>query len=119
MNERLRRPGEHETAPKHAKPEPAPPAKPDLQRTSAPQLRRLASTIGNRALTTMLQRAPVASAADVAAASPSGALAQLRDELDDTFVDEAQCLIWLGQLGPGERALVAKDRPMLQQMSDA
>ena len=51
--------------------------------------------------------------------APTGPLAELRDELDDTFVDEDKCLRLLGQLGDGERILVGRDATMMQQMADA
>ena len=46
-------------------------------------------------------------------------MAKLRDELDDTFVDEAECLKLLGQLGDGERIFVVEDATMMQEMADA
>ena len=98
---------------------PAPPAPAALSRASVPEVLRFATAFGNRATVQALQRQPVASAADVAAKSPSGPLAKLRDELDDTFVDEDACLEWLGQLGPGERTLVGRDTTMMGQMVDA
>ena len=101
------------------KPSPALPAPETLARSSAPQVLRFATAFGNRATAQALQRHPVADAAAVAKGSPSGPLAKLRDELDDTFVDEGDCLMWLGQLGPGERELVAKDNTMMRQMVDA
>jgi hypothetical protein len=66
-------------------------------------------------------RAPrvAADAAAAAAMAPTGPLAQLRDELDDTFVDEDKCLTLLGQLGDGERILVGRDATMMQEMADA
>jgi hypothetical protein len=79
----------------------------------------LAGQISNRAFAAAIARAPVADAAAGAAVAPSGPLAQLRDELDDTFVDEDACLRYIGQLGPGERALVARDDTMLREMADA
>jgi hypothetical protein len=81
---------------------------------------RLASRIGNHAFGRVL-RAPrvAADAASAAALTPTGPLAQLRDELDDTFVDEDKCLQLLGQLGEGERTLVGRDATMMQQMADA
>src|SRR5262245_24784042 len=87
---------------------------------SHPQARMVASGIGNAAFS-QLMRAPrvAADAAAAAAMAPEGPLAKLRDELDDTFVDEDACLGWLGQLGEGERILVGRDATMMQQMADA
>ena len=67
-----------------------------------------------------VQRSEEATTAEEAAAvAPDGPLQQLRDELDDTFVDEDECLRLIGLLGPGERQLVARDHTMMQQMADA
>jgi hypothetical protein len=84
------------------------------------QATRFASGIGNAAFG-RLRRAPrvAADAGAAAAMAPTGPLAQLRDELDDTFVDEDKCLQLLGQLGDGERILVGRDATMMQQMADA
>jgi hypothetical protein len=83
--------------------------------------RSLAGTIGNAAFGRMLLRAPptAADTATVATSAPGGPLAKLRDELDDTFVDEAACIAYLGQLGPGERTLVSRDATLRRQMIDA
>lgn len=68
-----------------------------------------------------LQRVPrdAADAAEAAGLAPGGPLARLRDELDDTLVDEDECLTLLGQLGDGEKVLVGRDSAMMAQMADA
>ena len=86
--------------------------------------RELASRVGNAAFARhvaggRLLRQPAADAATAATAAPSGPLKKLRDELDDTFVDEDDCLTWIGQLGEGERVLVGKDETMMKQMAEA
>src|SRR4051794_17894554 len=87
---------------------------------SAGQAASLASGIGNAAFTRVMRAPRVAANAGAAAAlAPNGPLAQLRDELDDTFVNEGKCLRLLGQLGDGERILVGRDNTMMQQMADA
>ena len=58
-------------------------------------------------------------AAEAAKADDKGPLAKLRDELDDTFVDEDACLRWLGELNDRELYLVGEDGRMLEQMGDA
>lgn len=82
-----------------------------IGRMSSPEraqlARSLAGHMGNAAFSRMIMRAP------------DGPLAKLRDELDDTFVDEDDCLTWIGQLGPGEKTLVGRDATMRQQMIDA
>jgi hypothetical protein len=83
--------------------------------------RSLVGHMGNAAFSRMIMRAPptAATAAAAAALAPDGPLSKLRDELDDTFVDEDDCLTWIGQLGPGEKTLVGRDATMRQQMIDA
>ncbi len=44
---------------------------------------------------------------------------QLRDELDDIFVDEAACLRYIGQLDPATMTRVKKDKWMLGRMARA
>jgi hypothetical protein len=106
-----------------AAPEAATPA-PALLRTPAAMspaaASQIATRLGNAAFSRLL-RAPrtAADAADAAGMAPGGHLAELRDELDDTFVDEDKCLKLLGQLGDGERVLVGRDATMMQQMADA
>ena len=103
-------------------PVPVPDSAPSAALLRSPaQARRLAATLGNAAFGTLVARAPrtAADTASAAAMAPDGPLAQLRDELDDTFVDEDKCLQLLGQLGEGERTLVGRDSTMLQQMADA
>jgi hypothetical protein len=103
-------------------PQVAAPASGPLLRTPAGAMspRVVASGMGNAAFS-RLMRAPrvAADAASAAGMAPDGPLAQLRDELDDTFVDEDKCIGLLGQLGDGERILVGRDATMLQQMADA
>src|SRR5688500_3163679 len=106
-------PAERDSTPAPAPPLPEAAA---LAQAGAPAVLRFAQTFGNAATARALQRHPVADAAEVAKQSPSGPLAKLRNELDDTFVDEGDCLKWLGQLGPGERELVSKDKTMMRQM---
>ena len=82
---------------------------------------QVASRVGNAAFGRLL-RAP-RTAADAPPPRPgwprAGTSKELRDELDDTFVDEDKCLRLLGQLGDGERVLVGRDAAMMQQMADA
>jgi hypothetical protein len=83
---------------------------------SVTQATRLASGIGNLAFSRLMRAPRVApDAAAAAAMAPTGPLAQLRDELDDIFVDEDKCLKLLGQLGDGERILVGRDATMMQE----
>ncbi len=58
----------------------------------------------------------VATAEAGAAVAPTGPLAQLREELDDIFVNEGDCLTYMGQLGTGERQLVRQDTTMMRQI---
>jgi hypothetical protein len=108
-------------------PEPrSPEAAPSPQRETPSRqglARELASMVGNAAFArhvaggTLLRQTE--DAATAATAAPSGPLKKLRDELDDTFVDEDDCLTWIGQLGEGERGLVGKDETMMKQIAEA
>ncbi len=65
------------------------------------------------------QAEEAATTTEAIAVAPEGPLAQLRDELDDVFVNESFCLQQIDQLGAGERELVRGDRTLMQQMADA
>jgi hypothetical protein len=73
---------------------------------------QLASAVGNRAFGAAIAR-------QVAAPITAGPLANLRDELDDDEVDEDDCLEYIGQLGPGEKVIVARDATLMRQMAEA
>lgn len=55
----------------------------------------------------------------VIAADSRSPLAELRDELDDTFVNEDRCLVLIGQLNDREAYLLTRDRRMMAQMAAA
>ena len=56
---------------------------------------------------------------EASAIAPKGPLADLKKKLEQSNVPEEECLTLIGQLGSGERQLVADDATMMQEMGNA